>query len=194
MIDYTLEWLSSSSSSSSSSSNEVSGVLIVCPTMHRQALTHHVHSDLSPALSSLHIEIQTYDETPESMVGTAVLLRHVANRIQQDFVLLPCDFIPPSLSSSSSSSSTLQLSTLLNQFRVDSTDGGLVTSTWFAPSTVTEESGRSPMVWDEKTKTLLYVDSLDDQDRNGDELELKMSVLSKCVSLPFLSPRIWTRS
>lgn len=165
MIDYTLEWLLPSSQS-------IPSVLIICPTIHRQTLSHHLHSNLSPALSSLHIELQTYDETPENPVGTCVLLRHVAKSIgSEDVVVLPCDFIPPP---------SLDLSTLLNRFRVD---GSLATSTWFAPAEKEGEGdeGKSPIVWDEKMGRLLHVDSLDDQDRNSEEVQLRMSILAKCV-------------
>lgn len=139
-------------------------------------ISHHVHS----GLSTLHIDVQTYDESPESNTGTCTLLRHFATRISEDFIVLPCDFIPPP---------SLSLSSILNKYRAESvSDGSVATTCWFAAhqpdkNSLVEDWGSIPppvpMVWDEPTGTLLQVETPDDFDRNSDEMELRMSLLSQ---------------
>jgi translation initiation factor eIF-2B subunit gamma len=129
------------------------------------------------------VDVQTYDESPDEPVGTCAVLKHFSSRIQRDFIILPCDFIPPE---------DLSLSSLLNKYRIESNlDGTIVTSCWFTArgadkGTVPEEWGRIgssvPIIWDKKSGTLLYIDTPDDRDRNSDELEIRMSLLSRFVS------------
>ncbi|EKM80890.1 hypothetical protein AGABI1DRAFT_37002 [Agaricus bisporus var. burnettii JB137-S8] len=169
MIEYVLSWIEQSG---------IKDVLLVCPTVHRHAVYHHIHSDVSS--SNLNIDLQTYDETIDSGAGTCTLLRHFASRIREDFVLLSCDFIAPP---------SLPLTTLLNQFRVDSgSNGSIATTCWYATnrtekSSPSEEWGPvsppTPIIWDDKSGTLLHVDTADDIDKNPEELELRMSLLSK---------------
>lgn len=188
MIDYVLSWIEQSG---------IKDVLLICPTAHRPTIYHHIHSDSSVSPSSLRIDVQAYDGDPSdsddeqgaigpggTVAGTCALLRHFSNRITGDFVILPCDFIPPS---------TFSLSTLLNKFRAESTaNRSVLTTCWFAAHSskpadkggVPEEWGPSyprmvPIVWDPSTGTLLHVETLDDEDRNGDEIELHMSLLSR---------------
>ncbi|KAF5385870.1 hypothetical protein D9615_002456 [Tricholomella constricta] len=163
MIDYTLTWL------------EQAGIKV-----HRPAIYHHIHSGASLSLSSLRIDLQTFDESQDTSVGTCTLLRHFSSRITEDFVLVPCDFIP---------SPSLPLSILLNKFRADAiSDGSIATTCWFADhkpekGAFPEEWGPhpqpSPIVWDEASGTLLHIDTPDDQDRNGEEIELRMALLSR---------------
>ncbi|KAG7086662.1 hypothetical protein E1B28_002602 [Marasmius oreades] len=170
VIDYVLTWIEGSG---------IKDVLLICPTTHKAAISHHIHSDLTAASSSLRIDVQTYDESTETPGGTCALLRHFSSRITEDFVVLPCDFLPPS---------TLPLTSILNKFRTESiSDGSLATTCWFAAhqqekNTIVEEWGSppapSPIVWDESTGTLLHIDSPDDLDWNSEELELRMSLLS----------------
>jgi translation initiation factor eIF-2B subunit gamma len=130
----------------------------------------------------MHIDLQTYDESQESSVGTCDILRHFSSRIKEDFVLVPCDFIPPP---------SLPLSLLLNKFRVDAvSDGAIATTCWFevhkpAKDAFPEEWGphvpSTSIVWDEPSGTLLYVDTPDDQERNAEEFVLRMSLLSQFV-------------
>ncbi|KZT11063.1 UDP-3-O-glucosamine N-acyltransferase [Laetiporus sulphureus 93-53] len=171
MLEYPLVWIEQS---------VIRDVLLICPTAHRSALSNYVQSDASSAFPSLRIDLQTYDETQESSVGTCTILRHFSHRIQQDFVLLPCDFVsPPSFS----------LSKILNKFRTESTyDGAIATACFFESrksekGSTTEEWGvlpsAVPVVRDDRSGTLLYVDSPDDLDTNGEELELRMSLLSR---------------
>ncbi|KAJ7287648.1 UDP-3-O-glucosamine N-acyltransferase [Mycena rebaudengoi] len=168
ILDYPLAWLEKSG---------VKDVLLICPAVHRAAISHHIHSHPS---SSLNIDIQSYEETSDSGVGTCTLLRHFSSRIPRDFVLLPCDFIPPP---------SLPLSALLNKFRTDTVSDGLIATTcWF--STLKAEKNAFPdewghlapscsIVWDKPSSTLLYVDTPDDVDRNSEEIELRMSILSR---------------
>ncbi|KII92286.1 hypothetical protein PLICRDRAFT_172390 [Plicaturopsis crispa FD-325 SS-3] len=172
MLDYPLSWLESSG---------IRDVLVICPASHRTAISHHIHSDsTSTSFSSLRIDLQTYDESQDLSVGTCAVLRHFASRIKDDFILLPCDFIPPP---------SLPLTTLLNKFRADvMSNGAIATACWFSGTrpekgSIPEEWGfistTSPIVWDERTGTLLHVDTPDDADRNSEELELRMGLLSQ---------------
>jgi translation initiation factor eIF-2B subunit gamma len=162
-----------------------SEVLLICPTAHRSSISHHIHSDTSSSsYPSLHVVVQTYDESPDEPVGTCAVLKRFSSRIRRDFVILPCDFIPPE---------DLSLSSLLNKFRVESNlDGAIVISCWLKAhgadkGVVPEEWGRIgssvPIIWDKKSGTLLHIDTADDRDRNSDELEIRMSLLSRFVSL-----------
>lgn len=155
--------------------------MLVCPARHKAAISHFINSDSSSSsFPSLRIELQTFDETAELSVGTCAVLRHFASRIQQDFVLLPCDFIP---------SPSFPLIRILDKFRTESAyDGSIATACFFESQkpdkgAVTEEWGLLPapvpIVWDEQTGTLLYIDTPDDVDKNSEELELSMSLLQK---------------
>lgn len=116
-------------------------------------------------------------------MGTCTLLRHFSSRVPEDFVVVPCDFIPPP---------SLPLSMLLNKFRVDSVaDGCIATTCWYSvykpdKAALIDEWGPlpapSPIIWDDLTGTLLYIDTSDDVDQNTDELELRMALLSRFVS------------
>ena len=154
-------------------------VLLVCPTSHRRSIADHVGSDASASFPSLRIDLQTYGDPQDSSFGTGSILRTFAHRIDRDFVVLPCDFIPPP---------SLQLSTVLNEFRMESaSDGSISTSMWYeAPPQHDKHSGdewgpRTPttsIVWDEKSGSLLQVEVPDSPTRNEDEIELEMSLLS----------------
>ncbi|KAF9236076.1 nucleotide-diphospho-sugar transferase [Melanogaster broomeanus] len=157
MVDYVLSWVEESG---------ITDVLLICPSSHRPSISHYIHSESSASSSSLHIDIQTFDESQELSVGTCSILRHFSGRIQQDFVLLPCDFVPPP---------SLPLSKLLNKFRTETTsDGAIVVSCWFeTPDEWGSHSQSTPIVWDDCTGTLLYIGTLDGADRNSEELELR---------------------
>ncbi|EIM83137.1 UDP-3-O-glucosamine N-acyltransferase [Stereum hirsutum FP-91666 SS1] len=173
MIDYPLTWLEQSG---------ITDVLLLCPASHRGAISHHIHSGTSAPTSypSLRIDVLSFDDSADLTGGTCSVLRNFSSRIQRDFVLLPCDFVPPE---------TLPLTDILNKFRVESNlDGSIVTSCWFKfhrpdKGTIPEEWGApqpsTPIVWDRHSGTLLHVDTPDDADRNNDELELRMGLLSK---------------
>ncbi|KAG7441644.1 UDP-3-O-glucosamine N-acyltransferase [Guyanagaster necrorhizus] len=167
MIDYVFAWLELSG---------IKDVVLICPTVHRHAISNHIHSETSV---SLRIDLQTYDEIMDASVGTCSLLRHFAHRIQTDFVVLPCDFLPPP---------SLSLNTILNKFRSDRiSDGAIATTCWFTSNEMekaNEPDDWSPafppvaVVWDDKSGTLLHVDTADDRDMNGEELQLRMSLLT----------------
>ncbi|THH15478.1 hypothetical protein EW146_g5006 [Bondarzewia mesenterica] len=172
MIDYPLTWLEQSG---------IIDVLLICPTAHRASISHHIHSDTSSSpYPSLQIDLQTYDESQDLSPGTCTVLRHFSNRIQKDFILLPCDFIPPE---------SLPLNDILNKFRIEANmDGSIMTSCWFQASrpdkgAVPEEWGlptsRTPIIWDDQSGTLLHIDTPDDLDQNADELMIRMSLLSR---------------
>jgi len=81
---------------------------------------------------------------------------------------------------------------MLNKYRIESNLGGaIVTSCWLKarvsvvgsiPDEWNPTSTSVPIIWDKKSGTLLHVDSPDDHDRNADELEIRMSLLSRSVS------------
>lgn len=154
-------------------------VLLVCPARHKAAMSHYINSD-SSTFPSLRIDLQTFDETAELGIGTCAILRHFAHRIKQDFVLLPCDFLP---------SPSFPLTRVLDKFRTEATyDGSIATTCFFAThkpekGASTEEWGLLPtpvpIVWDEPSGTLLYIDTPDDVDKNTEELELSMGLLSR---------------
>ncbi|KAH9176436.1 UDP-3-O-glucosamine N-acyltransferase [Lactarius sanguifluus] len=169
MIDFPLTWL------------EQSEVLLICPTAHRPSISHHIHSDTSSSsYPSLHVDVQTYDESPDQPIGTCAVLKHFSNRIQRDFVLLPCDFVPPE---------DLSLTTILNKYRIESNLGGAIVTSCWLKTRVADVGGipdewnptrtSVPIIWDKKSGTLLHVDTPDDRDRNADELEIRMSLLSR---------------
>lgn len=159
-----------------------SDILLICPTSHRASLYHHIHSDTSSS-ASLRIDLQTYDEVPDTSVGTCTLLRHFANRIPKEFVIVPCDFIAPP---------SLPLSKILNKFRANSSaDGSIATTCWIAgnhqqKSTTSEEWGQlhafTPILWETEAQALLYIDTSDDLDRDSQDLELKMALLNRLFS------------
>jgi translation initiation factor eIF-2B subunit gamma len=158
-------------------------VLLICPTRHRSSIYHHIHSNITP--SALSIDLQTFDDGEYD--GTCALLRHFSPRISEDFVIVPCDFIPPS---------SLPLSLVLNKFRIEAqSQDHLVTTCWYTsrfPDKVSliEEWGPPsvslPIVYDALTETLLHIDSPDDQDKNPDDIKLRMSMLSMWEPTLFL--------
>lgn len=160
-------------------------VLLICPTAHRAALSNYIQSDSSASFASLQIDLQTYEESQDLSVGTGTILRHFANRIKQDFVLLPCDFVPPA---------SLSLTQVLNKFRTDSTYDGAIATTLFyegrkpEKGSSTDEWGvvptPTPIVWNAKSDTLLHIDTPDDADRNSEAIELRMSLLTKYAHCP----------
>lgn len=145
---------------------------------HRSLISHHIHST---SFSTLCIDLQTYDDSQDAAIGTCKLLRHFASRIQEDFVLLPCDFIPPS---------SLPLNALLNKFRTDAAaDGTIALSCWIPRPQA--QNGAVPhewgpltppvsIVWDESTSSLLHVET-PDLDHNAEDMELRMGLLSRYV-------------
>ncbi|KAI0645894.1 UDP-3-O-glucosamine N-acyltransferase [Trametes meyenii] len=171
MLEYPLRWLEQSG---------ITDVLLICPTSHRAAMSNYIQSDASAPFPSLSIDVQTVEESQDMAPGTCSILRQFASRIKSDFILLPCDFVPPP---------TLPLSQVLNKFRTEVTyDGAIATACFFEASkhdkgTLTEDWGLAPsnntIIFDERSGTLLYVDSPDDVDNNNQEFEFRMSLLSQ---------------
>lgn len=154
-------------------------MLLICPQSHRDAIFHHIHSTTFP---SLNIDLQTYDDEAQTNTGTVGILKHFAHRIQKDFVLLPCDLIPPP---------SVPLRVLLNKFRIDTvTDGTLAVSFWFRqpppdPKSVSAAQwdpssySSTTIIWDEPSTSLLHVETLSNQERYSDEMELRMGLLNR---------------
>ncbi|KAH9929545.1 UDP-3-O-glucosamine N-acyltransferase [Epithele typhae] len=171
MLEYPLSWLEKSG---------VSDVLLICPTSHRSAMSNYIQSDVSSVFPTLRIDLQPYEESRDMADGTCTLLRHFSSRIQSDFILLPCDFVPPP---------SLSLAHLLNKFRTETThDGSIATACFYEAhkpdkGVTMEEWGiqptNPPIVFEEKKGTLLYVDTVDDADKNGEDFELRMSLLTQ---------------
>ncbi|KAF8578004.1 nucleotide-diphospho-sugar transferase [Ramaria rubella] len=164
MISFPLNWLEEAG---------VTSVLLICPHSHRSAISHHVHSDISSStFSTLRIDIQTYEDDGTTP-GTCSILRRFASRIQNDFVILPCDFIPPP---------SLSLSAVLNIYRTEAEE--MVISTLFyevdreSDKSSPDESMAPPLIaYDTASGTLLHVDYSDEAEE--DELELHMRLLWK---------------
>lgn len=145
-------------------------------------MSNYIQSDVSSSFPSLRIDFQTYEESQDLAVGTCTLLRHFSSRIQSDFIILPCDFVAPP---------GFTLTQLLNKFRTETTyDGSIATACFYEASrtdksAATEEWGilpsNVPIVFDERSGTLLHVDTPDDVDKNNEEFELRMSLLSQSV-------------
>lgn len=142
---------------------------------------HYLHSDsCTSSFPSLRIDLQAFDEAQDLSVGTCTILKQFSPRIKQDFVLLPCDFIPHLDTS---------LTKLLNKFRTETTyDGSIVTAYFFEPRRSEKgsipdewgiESTTMPIMWDEKSGTLLYVDTPDEVDKNGEDVEVNMGLMSR---------------
>ncbi|TRM69639.1 nucleotide-diphospho-sugar transferase [Schizophyllum amplum] len=174
IIDYTLAWVEQA---------RIQDVLVICPTTHRTAISHHIDSDISSSSTVLRIDVQTFDESQDASIGTSTVLRHFASRIQGDFILLPCDFIPPP---------SLPLSVLLDKFRTEAlADGAIATTCWFAtPKKHEKDKSLTPdewgpavaptaIVWDDASGTLLHVDTPDAIDDNADDMELRMALLDR---------------
>ncbi|KAI0368336.1 UDP-3-O-glucosamine N-acyltransferase [Pilatotrama ljubarskyi] len=171
MLEYPLAWLEQSG---------INDVLLICPSSHRSAMSNYIQSDVSASLPALRIDLQTFEESQDMAPGTCTLLRHFASRIKSDFIVLPCDFVPPP---------SLSLTQLLNKFRTESTYDGAIATTCFYEAgkpdkgSVTEDWGvppsNVPIVFDERTGTLLHVDTPDDVDNDSEDFHLRMSLLSQ---------------
>lgn len=153
---------------------------MICPTPQKAAVTNYIRSDASTSsFSSLRIDLQVYGESQDLNVGTCTVVRHFAHKIKHDFVLLPCDFVP---------SPSFPLARVLDKFRTEAPSDGSIATTCFFEWTKPEKGSSTeewnsipmpmPIVWDERSGTLLYVDTPDDVDRNDGQLELSMSLLS----------------
>ncbi|KAG8978901.1 hypothetical protein FRB90_008263, partial [Tulasnella sp. 427] len=159
MLNYPLAWLDAAG---------VSDVIIVCPTSHRSLISHFVYS--SAEFPALRINIQTIDD--EESMGTADVLREIGSSIQSDFIILPCDFIPPA---------KLTLSSILDAHRMDA-DGPILTSLLYERGEISKD-GPPPLLigLEEKTRTLMHIPV----EESGDDVNLRMSMLWKAPSVRF---------
>ncbi|KAF8622339.1 hypothetical protein AX15_007074 [Amanita polypyramis BW_CC] len=167
ILEYVLSWLEQSG---------IKDVLIICPESHHSTLHHHINSEVT---SSLRIDLQGFQEPQDGGVGTCALLRHFSSHIARDFILLPCDFVPPT---------SYSLHGILNKFRVDATSGSVVLTTCWFPSHRPEKNLQpeewgfpsiTPVLYDEQAETLLYIDSADAIEYNDEDFRFRMSVLSR---------------
>lgn len=188
MLHYPLSWLEASGIRGRSSLSLLDpvdslllDVLLICPTAQKAALTHYIRSDGSTtAFPSLRIDLQVYGDTKDVKGETCAVLRTFAHKIKQDFIVLPCDFVP---------SPTFPLTRVLDKFRAeDPYDGSIATTCfyeWQKPekgSSVEEWNSvptLMPIVWDEPSGTLLHIDTPDDVDHDDSNIELSMSLLSR---------------
>ncbi|KAH8828298.1 UDP-3-O-glucosamine N-acyltransferase [Flagelloscypha sp. PMI_526] len=165
LLSHTLSWIEQSG---------ITDVLLICPASHRPAISHCIAS------SALNIDIQSTDESQETSIGTCALLRQFSSRIKEDFVLLPCDLVP----------STLRLSTLLDKFRTDVVSSGTIaTACWLATEKpeksqfpeewLPSDTTSTPIIYDKITETLLYVDSYDTLEKDGEILQVRMGLLNR---------------
>jgi translation initiation factor eIF-2B subunit gamma len=185
LLSHTLSWIEQSGitgmskriSFDSFSSHISPDVLLICPASHRPAISHCIAS------SALNIDIQSTDESQETSIGTCALLRQFSSRIKEDFVLLPCDLVP----------STLRLSTLLDKFRTDVVSSGTIaTACWLATEKpeksqfpeewLPSDTTSTPIIYDKITETLLYVDSYDTLEKDGEILQVRMGLLNRYVA------------
>ncbi|KAG8822152.1 hypothetical protein FRC19_006641 [Serendipita sp. 401] len=97
MVSYCLSWLEEA---------DIREALIVCPPKHVSGLTDHIQAT-SPILN---VEIHAYDSESEESTSTVAILKKISSRIQTDFIVLSCDFVP---------APDLNLSRLLNLWRAD---------------------------------------------------------------------------
>ncbi|KAG8919646.1 hypothetical protein FRC01_001187 [Tulasnella sp. 417] len=163
MLNYPLAWLDAAG---------VSDVLIVCPASHRPLMSHFVYS--SAEFPALRITLQTIDD--EDSMGTADVLREISSSIQADFIVLPCDFIPPP---------NLTLSALLDAHRMDA-DGPILTSLLYERGEISKD-GPPPLLvgLEEKSRTLAHIPV----EESGDDVNLRMSMLWKRTVLDLLAER-----
>ncbi|PFH46388.1 hypothetical protein AMATHDRAFT_77696 [Amanita thiersii Skay4041] len=169
ILDYVLSWLEQS---------KIKDILLICPALHRVAIHHHINSEMTS--SSLRVDLQTVEESRDAGAGTCALLRQFSSRITKDFVLLPCDFLPPS---------NFSLGTLLNRFRIDVlSDGAIGTACWFPShkpdkvSYIDDWGVNTPncsIAWDGISGTLLYIDTPDEFDLNAEDFRFRTSMISR---------------
>ncbi|KAK2467757.1 hypothetical protein APHAL10511_000052 [Amanita phalloides] len=167
ILEYALSWLEKSG---------IKDVLILCPESHHPILYHHINSEVS---TSLTIDLQGFQEPQDVGAGTCALLRHFSGHITKDFILLPCDFVPPA---------SFPLQRMLDKFRVDVVSNNAVLTTCWFPGCRPEKSlfpeewinpSTSSIMLDEETESLLYIDSANDIDSNDENFEIRISLLSK---------------
>ncbi|EUC60644.1 UDP-3-O-[3-hydroxymyristoyl] glucosamine N-acyltransferase [Rhizoctonia solani AG-3 Rhs1AP] len=163
MISYVLHWVEDCG---------ISDVLVVCPSVLKQEISHHLHR---AEYSNMRLELKSVDEDDISISGTAEVLRAIEPMIKLDLVVLPCDFMP---------SPGLSLTTLLNAFRED-VDEPVAAALLYERQIPADGKDKGPKLvvgTDETTNTLLYIDGDNDDD---EELEIHMGLTAEFPNTRF---------
>ncbi|KDN37333.1 hypothetical protein RSAG8_10221, partial [Rhizoctonia solani AG-8 WAC10335] len=157
MISYVLHWVEDCG---------ISDVLVVCPSVLKQEISHHLHR---AEYSNMRLELKSVDEDDISIAGTAEVLRAIEPMIKAYVIVLPCDFIP---------SPGLSLTTLLNAFRedVDEPVAAVLLYERQIPADGKDKGPKLVVGTDETTNTLLYIDGDNDDD---EDLEIHMGLTAE---------------
>ncbi|KAG8704030.1 hypothetical protein FRC08_002489 [Ceratobasidium sp. 394] len=157
MISHVLHWIEDCG---------ISDVLVVCPSVHKPEISHHLHRS---EYSNMQLDLVSVDEDDLALTGTAQVLREIEALIKLDVIVLPCDFIPPP---------SLSLTTLLNVFRedVDEPIAAVLLYERQIPPDGKDKGPKLTVGLDEATRTLLYVDGDDDDE---DELKIHMGLTAE---------------
>ncbi|EJD35571.1 nucleotide-diphospho-sugar transferase [Auricularia subglabra TFB-10046 SS5] len=167
LISFPLTWLEEAG---------VTDVLVLCPESHANAISNYLASDASSSsFPTLTIATHTFDDAyrTDPSKGPCTVLKQFAHKITSDFIILPCDFIPPP---------TLPLSSLLDKFRLD-TDGLILASLFYQVPAPSERVALVPndlfedppvVIYDEASCTLLQIDDSDDTEG---EVDVRSAVL-----------------
>ncbi|CAE6360565.1 unnamed protein product [Rhizoctonia solani] len=153
MISYVLHWVEDCG---------ISDVLVVCPSVLKQEISHHLHR---AEYSNMRLELKSVDEDDISISGTAEL----------DVIVLPCDFMP---------SPGLSLTTLLNAFRED-VDEPVAAALLYERQIPADGKDKGPKLvvgTDEITNSLLYIDGDND---NDDDFEIHMGLMNEFPNARF---------
>ncbi|KAL7411937.1 nucleotide-diphospho-sugar transferase [Mrakia frigida] len=174
MISYVLTWLEQAG---------IIDVLILTPASYYSALSHHLQSfrqsQIQNGDGAMKINLQAVkgsaagsegesdDDDDEVLKGkTADLLREYKDSLSTDFIVLPCDFIPPP---------NLLLSTVLDSHRTR--QNATLTTLFYERADVGKEGPDRILVGlDKHTNTLLHVQDIEDMD---DDIPIRMSMMWK---------------
>lgn len=152
LLSYGLSWLEEA---------DVKDALIVCPPSHVRALTDHFQAT-SPVLN---VKIHAYDPDSDGTSSTVSILKKLTPRIQSDFIVLSCDFVP---------SPELHLSSLLNLWRVDSSEA-IMASLFYEASEEAQKRKDKPLpntIYKESSILGVAYDK-------GSEVQIPMHLLTK---------------
>jgi translation initiation factor eIF-2B subunit gamma len=159
MLDFPLAWLEDGG---------IRDVLLITPSAQKPAIYHYIHSETT--FPSLKIDLETIDDDESASMGTADVIRRFANHIQTDFIVLSCDFIPPS---------SLPFVAVLNAHRVHPSEP-LMTGLFYERGEVIKD-GPQPQTFclDVRNESLAYVVEHEDED----EFEMPMSLMWRTQSI-----------
>ncbi|KAG8733352.1 hypothetical protein FRC11_006956 [Ceratobasidium sp. 423] len=163
MISYVLHWVEDCG---------ISDVLVVCPSVLKQEISHHLHR---AEYSNMRLELKSVDEDDISIAGTAEVLRAIEGMIKAYVIVLPCDFMPPP---------SLSLTALLNAFREDVNEP-VAAALLHERQLPTDGKDKGPKLvvgMDETTNTLLYIDGDNDDE---EDLEIHMGLTAEFPNARF---------